>query len=163
MVPDISLASFGDSMTHNRLDPSSIGSEALQDLSNVLTEPGRAALVDGEGRRVELPAALFDHLVHIVRLMAEERTILLVPEDEECTTQAAADILGVSRQHFVDLLEDGKIPYHLVGTHRRVKFHDVVAYQKERDGERRAALDQLAKEVSDAGLYDASYTGGEGK
>lgn len=152
---------FKMTMAHNRLDPSSIGPEVLKDLSDVLTEPGQAALIDGEGRRVELPAALFDHLVHLVRLMAEQRTILLVPEDEECTTQAAADILGVSRQHFVDMLEDEKIPFHKVGTHRRVKFRDVVAYQKKRDGERRAALDKLAKEVSDAGLYDASYTGDE--
>ena len=150
-------------MAHNRLDPSSIGSEALEDLSAVLAEPGKAALVDGQGRRVELPEALFDHLVHIVRLMAEKRTIVLVPEDEECTTQAAADFLGVSRQHLVDLLEGGEIPFHKVGTHRRVAFRDLLAYQKARDGERRRALDQLSKEVGDAGLYDASYTGDEGE
>ena len=135
--------------------------ETLGELAKALSEPGGAALIDKEGRRIELPAALSRHLMRIVRLMAEERSIVLVPEDEEFTTQAAADFLGVSRQHLVDLLEDGKIPFHKVGTHRRVAFRDLLAYQKERDGERRAALGKLSKEVSDAGLYDASYTGDE--
>lgn len=98
--------------------------------------------------------------MHIVQLMAEKRTVVLVPEDEECTTQAAANVLGVSRQHLVDLLERGEIPFHKVGTHRRVVFRDVLAYQKRRDKERSRALDKLMKDVSDAGLYDASYTGG---
>lgn len=150
-------------MTHNRLDPSSIAPETLSQLSEALSQPGGAALTDSTGRRVELPPALFEHLLRIVRLMAEERPVAVVPEDKECTTQAAADFLGVSRQHLVDLLEDGEIPFHKVGTHRRVAFRDLLAYQKERDGERRAALDQLSKDVSDAGLYDASYTGDEGE
>ena len=148
-------------MAHQRLDASSITPKALQELSEALEGPGRAVLVDNEGRHVELPAALFDHLARIVRLMQEKRTIILVPEDEEYTTQAAADYLGVSRQHLVDLLEDDEIPFHKVGTHRRVKFRDLVNYEKRRDSGRRRALRKLADEVDEAGLYDASYTGDE--
>lgn len=149
-------------MTSTRLNPSEFGSESLDQLAEVLTKPGRVALIDEKGNRADLPKVLFDHLMHIVRMMAEKRTIVLVPEDEECTTQAAADFLGVSRQHLVNLLERGEIPYHKVGTHRRVVFRDLLAYQKKRDKERSRALDQLAKDVSDAGLYDASYTGDTG-
>lgn len=148
-------------MAHNRLDPSDMTSEALRELSEVLTGPGKAALVDSEGRHVELPAPLFGHLVRIVHLMAQGRPIVLLPEDEECTTQAAADFLGVSRQHLVDLLEQGDIPFHKVGTHRRVYLRDLLAYQKERDSKRRSALDRLSQAVDDEGLYDASYTGDE--
>jgi excisionase family DNA binding protein len=148
-------------MAHNRLDPSSVNPGTLEELSEVLAEPGHVSLVDGKGHSVALPAPLFSHLVNIVRLMAEERTIMLVPEDEECTTQAAADHLGVSRQHLVDLLEDGEIPFYRVGTHRRVKFRDLVDYEKRRDSRRRQALRSLADKVDEAGLYDASYTGEE--
>ena len=149
-------------MTHNRLDASSIAPETLQELSDALTGPGKTALINDEGQHVELPTALFEHLARIVRLMAEERTVVLMPEDKEYTTQAAADHLGVSRQHLVDLLEDGEIPFHKVGTHRRVKFRDVLAYEKKRDNERHAALNRLSEKVQEAGLYDASYTGGKG-
>ena len=146
-------------MTKNRLEPSDISAQTLDELSAVLTEPGHVALVDGGGQRVELPTPLFNHLMHIVRLMHQKRPIVMVPEDEELTTQAAADFLGVSRQHLVDLLEDGEIPFHKAGTHRRVYFRDVLKYQKERDRNRRTALDRLSQDVEDADLYDASYTG----
>jgi excisionase family DNA binding protein len=148
-------------MPHKRLDPSSVAPEALEELAEALAAPGTAVLVGEEGEHVELPAALFEHLTRIVRLMQEERSIMLVPEDEEYTTQAAADYLGVSRQHLVDLLEDGEIPFHKVGTHRRVKFRDLASYEKRRDSGRREALRKLADKVDEAELYDGSYTGDE--
>jgi excisionase family DNA binding protein len=141
------------------LDPSSVAPEALEELAEALAAPGTAVLIGDDGQHVELPAALFEHLTRIVQLMREKRTLMLVPEDEEYTTQAAANYLGVSRQHLVDLLEDGEIPFHKVGTHRRVKFRDLVDYEKRRDSGRREALRTLADEVDEAGLYDASYTG----
>lgn len=146
-------------MPHKRLDPSSVAPEALEELAEALAAPGTAVLIGDDGQHVELPAALFEHLTRIVQLMREKRTLMLVPEDEEYTTQAAANYLGVSRQHLVDLLEDGEIPFHKVGTHRRVKFRDLVDYEKRRDSGRREALRTLADEVDEAGLYDASYTG----
>lgn len=148
-------------MPSNRLHPSDMDPDALDALMDMLQESGRVALTSDEGQRVELPTPLFKYLMHILRLMQEGRPIAMVPEDEEYTTQAAADFLGVSRQHLVDLLEDGKIPFHKVGTHRRVKFHHLLDYRKRRDGERRSALDRLSEKVSDAGLYEGSYTGGE--
>lgn len=41
------------------------------------------------------------------------------------TTGQAAEILGTSRQHVVDLCTTGRLPYTTVGTHRRVARHDV--------------------------------------
>ncbi len=148
-------------MAQNRLHPSEFDPGTLNRISEVLSESGPVALIDEKGRRAEIPAPLFSHLMHIVRMMAEKRTIVLVPEDEEYTTQAAADYLGVSRQHLVDLLEGGEIPFHKVGTHRRVKFRDLLDYEKRRDAGRRRALRALADAVDDAGLYNASYTGDE--
>lgn len=146
-------------MSLKRLDPSEISTEALDDLSGVLTAPGRAALVDEAGNRVELPPPLFQHLLRVVRLMAERRAIVMIPEDETFTTQAAANYLGVSRQHLVDLLKRGKIPFHMVGSHRRVYFRDLLAYEKDRDAGRRSSLDRLMHEVDEAGLYDSPDVG----
>ena len=141
---------------HSRLDLSAIDPAVLDDLAEVLAGPGHVALVAEAGRRVELPAPLVSHLA---RLMAERRAVLLVPEGEALTTQAAADYLGVSRQHLVDLLERGEIPFQKVGTHRRIALRDLLAYEARRDRERRAALDALAEAVDEAGLYDGAYTG----
>lgn len=149
-------------MTPNRLDPSDISEEALGHLSNLLNQPGRAALVDETGNRVDLPTPLYRHLLRVVHLMAERRTIVMIPEDEVLTTQAAANYLGVSRQHLVDLLEGGEIPYHKVGTHRRVRFRDLVTYERQRDATRKKALDGLMDAVDEAGLYDSTHTGEDG-
>ena len=105
------------------------------------------------GDAIEIPEAIYQHLVHVLRLIKERRAIVMIPLDEAFTTQAAADFLGMSRQTFVNLIESGKIPYYTVGSHRRVTYGNLLKFQKERDAERGKVLRQLAKEVSEAGLY----------
>ncbi len=144
---------------HNRLDPSLIPEEQLAELAKVFAKPDHVALIDAQGNRTHLPEVLFAHFARIVRLMSEKKAIVMVPEDEAFTTQAAANYLGVSRQHLVDLLEQKKIPHHKVGTHRRVTFKDLLAYERTRDALRREALDQLAAAAEAAGVYDSDYTG----
>ena len=87
--------------------------------------------------------------------------MIMMPEDETFTTQAAANFLGVSRQHLVDLLENGVIPYHKVGSHCRVYFRDLKEYAEMRDTGRRQTMDELFDEVTKAGKYESDYTGDE--
>ena len=121
---------------------------------NRMLQLGAPALVGPDGERLELPEAVFRLLKDIVRNMQLGRAIALIPENQQLTTQRAADLLGVSRPHLVKLLESGELPYHRVGSHRRIYLKDLLAYQKRRDVERKAALDRIAREAFDSGLYD---------
>jgi len=56
-------------------------------------------------------------------------------------------------------LETGELPFHRVGSHRRVTYKDLRDYAAKRDAGRRTRLSGLFKQVKDAGLYDAEYTG----
>lgn len=143
----------------NRLDPSLIPEDQLTMLAKVFAKPDHVALIDEHGNRTLIPEALFAHFARIVRLMNERKAIVMLPEDELFTTQAAANYLGMSRQFFVNLLEKGEIPHHRVGTHRRVTFKDLLDYEKKRDKQRREALDRLSDEVAKAGLYFSDYKG----
>jgi excisionase family DNA binding protein len=148
------------STRQNRLDPSMLDPDELKDLVRFLSATGSPALVDEHGERLELPKPVFQQLLRVLKMMNEGRAIVMLPEEETFTTQASANFLGVSRQHLVDLLEGEEIPFHRVGTHRRVYFKDLLAYERRRDTSRRQTLDKLMKQVDDAGLYDAAYTGG---
>jgi len=145
----------------NRLDPSLIPVEQLERVARVFARPNHVLLTDSKGNQAELPEALFQHFARIVELMSKRKAIVMLPEDEAFTTQAAANYLGVSRQHLVDLLEKGEIAHHKVGTHRRVTFKDLLAYEKLRDKTRREALDKLSDAVGKAGLYFSDYKGEE--
>jgi len=137
----------------NRLDPSLIPEDQLAELAKVFAVPDHVALIDEHGNRTHIPEALFAHFARIVRLMSERKAIVMLPEDEAFTTQAAANFLGMSRQHLVNLLDQNEIPHHKVGSHRRVTFKDLLAYEKKRDKNRREALDKMTDKVLAAGLY----------
>lgn len=101
---------------------------------------------------VAVPAAAFRLLVVILVEMARGNAVRLVPYHAELTTQEAAEILNVSRPYLVRLLEEGRLPFHRTGTHRRVFFKDVMAFKAERYRARRKVLDELYDMDQDLGL-----------
>lgn len=111
-------------------------------------------LSGAEGEEMEVPESLFQALRQVVHQMAQERAAMILSVNKDLTTQEAADILRVSRPFLIKLLEEGKIPYFLVGTHRRIHFHDLMAYKTRWEAERRAALDELTRLGQEMGLYD---------
>ena len=100
-------------------------------------------LVDPEGETTELPASVCEALRSVVNAMAKGQTLAMAPLGQELTTQQAADLLHISRPSLVKLLEDGRIGFHKVGTHRRMKIEDVLRYRAERAAKRGTSLQEL--------------------
>ena len=143
----------------NPSDLSAADRAALERLYGVMNGTERPALVGREGVHIELPDPVFHLLVKVVGAMRAGQRIVLTPQIESLTTQAAANLLGCSRPFLVGLLEQGALPYHTVGSHRRVMLKDALAYVKQRDAESQATVRRLAQTVAAADRYDADYTG----
>ncbi len=150
--------------SESRVDPSQLSEKELDQLQPILDlaeQNKQPHLVGPNGDKIPLPDPIFRALVSIIRDMRQGKAILLFPEDETFTTQAAANVLGMSRQYFVTLIESGQIPFHRVGSHRRVYFKDLRDYMKTRDKERRAGLSRLFKKLHEEGQYDTEFIDGE--
>ena len=65
------------------------------------------------------------------------------------TIQEAATLLNVSRPYFINLLQEGKIPFRKFGTKRRILAKDVLRYKTSIDKKRLKALEVLAKQAQE--------------
>ena len=101
---------------------------------------------------ITIPKSALTLLYVIVKNMAEGKSMSIIPSESEVSTQQAADLLNVSRPHLVKLLETGKIPFKIVGSHRRISLKDLVAYEGKQTKEREKQLDFLAKQAQDLNL-----------
>ncbi|MGG7568283.1 helix-turn-helix domain-containing protein [Rhodovulum sp. DZ06] len=115
----------------------------------------RLDIVDADRgtQTVALSPALSEALLSLLRIVGSGHGCRLVPMETMLTTQQAADILNVSRPHFVKLLEDGELPHTKAGRHRRVKAEDVFAFKERRDRETEQALYDLVEYDVEKGYY----------
>lgn len=96
-----------------------------------------------------VPRHVIALLRDILSEMARGNAISLIPLHHELTTQQAADLLNVSRPYFVGLLERHEIAFTRTGTHRRVRFEDVMAYKQARDQRGQEAVDELSRQAQE--------------
>jgi excisionase family DNA binding protein len=96
---------------------------------------------------VVIPVSALHLLTDILTQMALGNAVTLMPIHAELTTQQAADILNVSRPFLIGLIDADKIPCRKVGTHRRIRFEDLMAYKQDVDRKRLQALAELASEA----------------
>lgn len=142
------------------LDPEALSKEDRRQLRKHLSaletlldrgDPVSLRLAD-EDAGIELSAPIARVIGRLLTDVAQGRAVTVAPADDELTTQEAADLLNVSRPHLVKLLKDGKIPHHRVGSHRRVRRRDVLAYKETRREQAEEALQDLADQAQELGL-----------
>ena len=131
--------------------------ESGRTLSTVLQTRSEVQQIDvhgekGDIRTVQIPTSALKLLVDVLAELGQGNAVSIIPIHAELTTQEAADVLNISRPFMVQLLEQGAMDFHKVGTHRRVRYQDVMAYKKRTDERRHRALDELSEMAQKLGL-----------
>jgi excisionase family DNA binding protein len=125
-----------------------IGSQVL---ARLLSQHESVSLHGDDLNDLTLPPSVAHLLQQVLEQVGKGQSLIVLPVESELTTSQAAEIIGTSRPFLVRLLEQGDIPFHMTGTHRRVRLRDVLAYQQEQR-QRRACLDALVQEAQELGL-----------
>src|SRR5579883_1451796 len=115
---------------------------ALRELDQLLESSclDELAVCARAGEPIPLPAQAARLLREAVHQLARGREVRIATGDSLLTTTQAAALLNVSRPYLVRLLKQGEMQYEQIGTHRRVRYEDLLAYKQRRDAARRAAL-----------------------
>jgi excisionase family DNA binding protein len=125
---------------------------ALEVLDGVAATDGPVHLLVEEGADIVVPRSALSALTQVLAAFAHGEGVTVLPAQAELTTQQAADALNVSRPFLIGLLDEGRIAFRKVGTHRRVKASSLVEYMRADDAERHVAVDELSAETYDLGL-----------
>jgi excisionase family DNA binding protein len=129
----------------------SLARASAGELSRLLAEkPGTdRARVQLDGHDLILPRQALALLRDLLAEMAQGNAVMVVPTHAELTTQDAANILNVSRPYLIKLLEEGQIPFSKIGTHRRIRYQDLMAYKQRSDQQSQALLDELTRQAQE--------------
>ncbi len=109
---------------------------------------------DGQKHELSIPTRALSLLIDVLAQLGQGNAVKIIPIHAELTTQEAADILNVSRPYLVKMLDQGEIPHHKVGRHRRVRYQDLMDYKSAVDTQRISALDELSSLTQ---TYDPEY------
>lgn len=109
-------------------------------LEKVLLESGGALGTSASTR---------DAFLRLVDVLESSPEAVVLPSDAVVSTQEAAGLLGVSRMTVVRLIDRGLLRAQGGGSHRRIAASELDRYQAASAARRRAALHDLAQEVSE--------------
>ncbi|WP_341885262.1 helix-turn-helix domain-containing protein [Synechococcus sp. UW140] len=126
------------------ITPDSMLPEQLEELLD-LFQAGEARLLGPQGEEHLVPAPLYMLMRGLLNNLKRGEAVTVLPHDALLTTQQAAQILNVSRPYLYRLIEDQSVPVVNVGSHRRLRIHDVLQLREERRHGRRSALDELSE------------------
>lgn len=84
--------------------------------------------------------------------MGERKPLMLIPRNHELTTQEVANMLNVSRPFVIKEIEQGRLKCHMVGSHRRIAYEEMIRYGDAMRADQEHALKELAEEAQQLGM-----------
>jgi excisionase family DNA binding protein len=73
----------------------------------------------------------------------EGHQIMIIETLSELTPDDAAEFLNVSRMYVMKLVQEGVLPYRMVGNHHRIPYVGAVVYKTQQQARSRTAMNEL--------------------
>ncbi|WP_332776995.1 helix-turn-helix domain-containing protein [Polaromonas sp.] len=117
----------------------------------------RIVLVDENGEQTDAPALILPpqalrFFAEMLKRMAQQQPIVLMPQKHELTTQEAAAFLNVSRPFVIKEIEAGRLKCHKVNRHRRIEFAELKRYEAAQQKSTEDALQNLTAMSESLGM-----------
>ena len=110
-------------------------------------------VVSATGQEVELPESILRLLQQLVPQLVKGKGVMSWSFHQPLRIREAAELLDVSRDRLVELLDAGEIPYTGDGWECQIGFDDLMAYKQKCDRLRKEGLAEIVKISEEAGLY----------
>jgi excisionase family DNA binding protein len=118
--------------------------QAAEDALTSLESPGRKRV------SVDLDPQLASVLARFLATALERGGVAYGPLGTELSPNQAGKILGLSRPLVVRRMEDGRLPFHYVGTHRRGTLGDVLQLKAGED-EKNSLMADIYRDFEEIG------------
>ena len=124
---------------------SELASQSSRQLASIIPTLGNSAdiNIEKEAEPIKIPVMALHLLMDILEEMSKGNPVSIIPTHAILTTQQAADILNVSRPYINKLIKEDKLAYHMVGSHRRIRYDDLKNYERGVDQKRQEVLKKL--------------------
>jgi excisionase family DNA binding protein len=111
-------------------------------------------LLSADGEICDLPSQMVDLLAQMAAILARGDAVAVNALSRELSTTEAATLLGMSRPTFIRLLDQGELPYRMVGSHRRVDLKQVLDLRWRRLEQQRQKYAELMRESDALGMTE---------
>lgn len=113
---------------HCAVDPTTARqlSELVRGLAAQAPAKTHSLLLAGES--VTIPASVYEAVLDVLNRFGRGDGVVIGTTDALLTTSQAAKLIGISATYLLRLLDNGTIPVHYRGTHRRIRLADASTY-----------------------------------
>jgi excisionase family DNA binding protein len=101
---------------------------------------------------IQLPPQALPFIAEVLGVLGAGRNVVVSSMSQELSTFAAARYLNVSRPFVIKEIEAGRLKHRMVGSHRRIDFDELRAYEERMQAQCEAALQRMADQLDDLGI-----------
>lgn len=126
-----------------------LSKQSTKKLTPFLRQTEDTVQVEIDGESITFPTSAVRLLLDILHQMSAGNAVSVIPVHAELTTQQSADFLAVSRPYLIKLINEGKLNFHMVGSHRRIFYRDLVDFRMAHLQRQKEIVEQLRKQAEE--------------